>query len=138
MARTPIAALPNGTLQMLTTAPQAVLPLVAPQSQVSVTVVAHGKLTPLTVYSDESTSAVLTQPVLTDAYGNVPGFLDIAALSAYGADLLLALPGGSQTVPLVAPGLIGGTSSSSPSGVDGGTPASNASNSSGIIDGGTP
>jgi hypothetical protein len=107
MSRTPISALAGGTLLTLTTAPQAVLPLVAPQSQVQVTVVEHGVLTPLTVYAGESGSAVLTQPVLTSSDGVVPGFLDIATLATTGADLQLALPGGTETVTLVAPGVIG-------------------------------
>jgi hypothetical protein len=105
MSRTPISALAGGTLLTLTTAPQAVLPLVAPQSQVQVTVVEHGLTTQLTVYAEESGTDVLTQPVLTSVDGVIPGFLDIATISTTGADLQVALPGGTDTVTLVAPGM---------------------------------
>lgn len=107
MARTPIAALANGTSLTLTTAPQAVLPLVAPQSQIQVTVVEHGLTTQLTVYAEEFGTDVLTQPVSTTSSGQVPGYLDIDTIAVTGADLILALPGGPQTVVLSAPGIIG-------------------------------
>lgn len=108
MPRTPIAALAGGTLWTLTTAPQVVGAIVAPQSEVQVTVTQHGNLTPLTVYAAESGTDVLTQPVLTSVGGELPGFLDVATLSASGADLQVALSGGTETVALVAPGVVGG------------------------------
>jgi hypothetical protein len=132
MARSPIAAFAAGTVLTLTTAPQVVGAIVAPQSQVYVTVVAHGLTSPLVTYRDESSSAVLTQPLLTSVDGTVPGWLDIGDLSAAGADLLLALPGGDQTVVLVPPGVVGSGGSSSS--IDGG---SFASSGTGNLDGGS-
>jgi hypothetical protein len=70
------------------------------------TVTQHGNLTALTVYQDESGSAVLTQPLLSSVEGTVPGFLDLSTLVLTGADLQLALPGGTLTVTLVTPGAI--------------------------------
>lgn len=140
MPRMPIQAFSNGTALMLTTAPQAVYPLLAPQSEVPVQVVEHGTLVQLLVYQDETSDIVLSQPVLTTFDGAIPGWLDIDSLSAAGADLILALPGGSETVVLATPGMYGGSSSSSSSSssVDGGSPSTNTISTSGQLDGGTP
>jgi hypothetical protein len=105
MSRIPISSLANGVLfatqRFSSPANPAGVPILTPGIGEACEVYLHNTTTPASVWVAETGSTLMGQPLLTDASGTVPGWIDSAALPL---DLVVGtqtfvLAGGSGGVP---------------------------------------